>query len=162
MPIYELRRQATVFVLMLHVTTLFAVVAVQQTASRMTWAFARDGGLPAKTRLASIEVTHQVPLWSLVTNAVVISITGRIYVGSVAAFTAIIGSSLILQLLSFIIPAVLLLWHKRSEAVLPRDRDFQVPEVVGWSANVLTIILGTHPSCLLHVSRVVYLCQAAR
>ncbi|SCV41395.1 related to HNM1-Choline permease [Fusarium fujikuroi] len=150
MPIYDLWRQATrsdvaatVFVVMLHIITLFAVIAVQQTASRMTWAFARDGGLPAKSWLASINVKHQVPLWSLLLNALVISVTGWIYLGSVAAFSAIIGSSLILQLFSFIIPAVLLLWHKRSESVLPRDREFRVPEIVGWSANGLTIILGT-------------------
>lgn len=150
MPIYELWRQAThsdvastVFVVMLHLITLFAIIAVQQTASRMTWAFAKDGGLPAQSWLASIDVQHQVPLWSLMLNAVIISITGWIYLGSVAAFSAIIGSSLILQFVSFIIPAILLLWHKRSESVLPREREFRVPEIVGWSANVLTVVLGT-------------------
>lgn len=149
MPIYELWRQATgsdaaatVFVVVLHIITLFAVAAVQQTASRMTWAFARDGALPARSLLSSVHPKQQVPIWSLVANAIIIFISGCIYLGSTAAFTAIIGSSLILQILSFIIPAALLMWQKRSEAVLPRDRPFRVPETIGWTANSLVVIFG--------------------
>jgi choline transport protein len=149
MPIYELWRQATgseaaatVFVVVLHIITLFAVAAVQQTASRMTWAFARDGALPARSWLSGIHSKQQVPIWSLIANAIVIFISGCIYLGSTAAFTAIIGSSLILQILSFTIPAALLLWQKRSEAVLPLDRPFRVPEAIGWVANSLVVVFG--------------------
>ncbi|CAH0028561.1 unnamed protein product [Clonostachys rhizophaga] len=149
MPIYELWRQATgsataatVFVVVLHIITLFAVNAVQQTASRMTWAFARDGALPAKSWLASVDARKQVPVWSLLANAVVIFVSGCVYLGSAAAFSAIIGSSLILQLLSFTIPSLLLLWHKRSADVLPLDRPFRVPNIVGWAANIIVVIFG--------------------
>ncbi|CAF3479992.1 hypothetical protein SNK03_007566 [Fusarium graminearum] len=149
MPIYELWRQATgnntaatVFDVMLHIITLFAVTAVQQTASRMTWAFARDGGLPGSSYLAVVNSKHQVPVWALVANSVVIFICGCIYLGSGAAFSAVIGSSLVLQIISFTIPALLLLWHKRSDSVLPRDGAFRVPDTVGWAANVLVVIFG--------------------
>ncbi|KAL2202645.1 amino acid transporter [Sarocladium strictum] len=148
-PIYDLWRQAaksdlagTIFVIILHIITLFAVLAVQQTASRMTWAFARDGGLPGRSWLAHVDDRKQVPVWSLLANALVIFVSGCIYLGSMAAFSAIIGSSLILQLLSFVIPSVLLMWHKRSDRVLPHERAFRVPSFVGWTSNVVTVIFG--------------------
>lgn len=149
MPIYELWRQATgsataatVFLVVLVVIIFFAVNAVQQTASRMTWAFARDGALPARIWLAAVHTTLEVPVWSLVANAFVIFLCGCIYLGSTAAFTAVIGSSLILQVLSFTMPAMLLLWRKRSVSVLPMNRPFRLPRLVGWTANVLVIIFG--------------------
>ncbi|KXJ87192.1 amino acid/polyamine transporter I [Microdochium bolleyi] len=149
MPIFELWRQATnsdlaatLFVVALHVITLFSVNAVQQTASRMAWAFARDGGLPPRHKLAHVDARQLVPVWALCANAAIVLIGGCIYLGYTAAFSAIISSSLVLQLVSFAIPAALLLWHRRSPVVLPADRPFRVKAFIGWSANIFTVVLS--------------------
>ncbi|KAI4255110.1 MAG: hypothetical protein LQ352_002720, partial [Teloschistes flavicans] len=64
------------------VCLLFATTGIMTTSSRMTWAFARDGGLPASKIFAKVHPTLGLPLNSLLlTNACVI-IFGCIFLGS--------------------------------------------------------------------------------
>lgn len=49
---------------------------------------------------------------------------------------------IVLQLLSFIIPLVLLLWRRRDVRFLPRKRAFRLPNIVGWIVNVYAITVG--------------------
>ncbi|KAL2692448.1 hypothetical protein Neosp_002857 [[Neocosmospora] mangrovei] len=149
MPIYALWRQATgsttaatVFLAALFMVVLFAINAIVQTASRMTWAFAQDGGLLGGRQLAAIHPTLQVPVWGLVANSFIVFILGCIYLGSSVAFNAVAGSSVILQMLSFSIPALLLMLRKRSADVLPPGRFIQLPNWVGWIANMTVVIFS--------------------
>ncbi|KAM6517510.1 hypothetical protein FSOLCH5_008473 [Fusarium solani] len=148
-PIYALWRQATrsttaatIFLAALFILTLFAINAIVQTASRMTWAFAQDGGLLGGRHLAAIHPKLQVPAWGLVANAFIVFILGCIYLGSSVAFNAVAGSSIILQMLSFSIPALLLMLRKRSADVLPPGRFIQLPNWVGWTANMTVVIFS--------------------
>ncbi|KAH7182187.1 amino acid permease-domain-containing protein [Fusarium sp. MPI-SDFR-AT-0072] len=127
MPIYELWRQAT---------------QIMQTASRMTWAFALDGALIGSEHLASIHPSLQVPVWSYVLNAIVVCILGCIYLGSTIAFNAVMGSSIILQMISFSLPAVLLMLRGRSSDVMPPNRSFKLPNWLGWIANAVVAIFS--------------------
>jgi choline transport protein len=43
---------------------------------------------------------------------------------------------------SFAIPAGLLMWHKRSEVFLPRDRVFRLGPKVGYFCNAVTIVFA--------------------
>ncbi|KAJ4131373.1 hypothetical protein NW754_007749 [Fusarium falciforme] len=149
MPIYGLWRQATrstaaatVFLVALFIVVLFAINAIVQTASRMTWAFAQDGGLLGGRHLAAIHPTLQVPVWGLIVNSFIVFILGCIYLGSSVAFNAVAGSSIILQMLSFSIPALLLMLRKRSADVLPSGRFIQLPNLVGWIANMTVVIFA--------------------
>jgi choline transport protein len=85
-----------------------------QTASRLTWAFARDKGFIGSSRLSRIHPRWDVPIWALCANQVVIFIIGCVYLGSTTAFNAFIGTGLILQLITFAFPAALLLMRRRS------------------------------------------------
>lgn len=142
MPIYELWRQAlrspeaaTVFCVFLLMALMFTVNAIVQTSSRMTWAFAQDGGFFGSKRVSAVHPTLQVPLWALLANGVIVAILGCIYLGSAVAFNAIIGTSLIMQMISFAIPTVLLMVQKRDSRYLPEDRSFKLPNWLGWLAN---------------------------
>jgi len=146
MPIYELWRQATgsssaatAFLVAQFCALCFSVNAMQQTASRMTWAFAQDGGLFGAKRLSAIHQRLEVPLWALIANAVVVFVIGCIYLGSVVAFNAVIGCCIILQMTSFAIPIMLLLVQKRNTVVLPENRPFKHPSWLGWSANITVV-----------------------
>lgn len=147
MPIYELWRQATrsngaatAFMCATLTIGLFTINAMQQTASRMTWALAQDGGLFGAKYLASIHPKLDVPVWSLVANAVVVLILGCIYLGSSVAFNAIIGCSIILQMISYCVPILLLMMPGKREECLPANRAFKVPKWVGLGAN--TVVVG--------------------
>jgi choline transport protein len=62
---------------------------------------------------------------------------------SLPAFNALIGSSVVLQQISFLIPVVLLVYRKRSPQYLPKGRAFTLPSAIGWTANIIVIIFAT-------------------
>lgn len=119
----------------------FALNACQEVSSRLTWAFARDNALIGSRFLGKIDPTLKVPVWALVANAFVIFIIGCIYLGSSTAFNAFIGSGLLLQQCSFAFPAALLLWHRRSDDVLPKTRSVNLG-LFGWLANLVTLLFA--------------------
>lgn len=125
--------------MILTVCGCFAVVGCQQTASRLTYSFARDNGLLFSSKLSSINHVYGAPMLALVANAVVVAILGFIYLGSSTAFNAMVATGLILQQVSFAFPAALLLWRRRSVRFLPKSRSFRLGPF-GWITNSLTIV----------------------
>lgn len=147
-PIYEIwyqatrsREAATVFVTCLLTVALFALNACQEVASRLTWAFARDNALVGSKLFGHIDKRLQVPVWALAGNALVIFIIGCIQLGSSTAFEAFVGSGMLLQQCGFAIPVALLLWHKRSEQVLAKNRSVRLGPF-GWLANIVTVLFA--------------------
>ncbi|OJJ07695.1 hypothetical protein ASPVEDRAFT_56994 [Aspergillus versicolor CBS 583.65] len=147
-PIYEIwyqatrsREAATVFVTCLLMVALFALNACQEVASRLTWAFARDNALVGSKLFGHINKRLKVPVWALAGNALVIFIIGCIQLGSSTAFEAFVGSGMLLQQCGFAIPVALLLWHKRSDQVLARNRNVRLGPF-GWLANIVTVLFA--------------------
>jgi choline transport protein len=161
-PIYEIWHQATksgsgatVMLVFLLLTGVFALNASQQTASRLTWSFARDNALVFSKFIRRIHPSLGVPVYALFFNAFVVFIIGCIYLGSTTAFNAIIGTGLILQQLSYGIPSALLLWRKRDARFLPtKDQTFNLgwlgwivhPICVGWA--LLSLVFFEFPTSL--------------
>ncbi|EUC27995.1 hypothetical protein COCCADRAFT_9547 [Bipolaris zeicola 26-R-13] len=145
-PVYEIWRQATrsdvaatVFLLLLLLAAFFALNATHQTASRLTWSFARDDAIFGSRWLGKINEKQQVPIAALIFNFAIMFIIGCIYLGSTSAFNAFIGTGLILQHVTYAFPVVLLMMRKRSPKWLPSTRSFKVPAVLGWAANLITV-----------------------
>ncbi|EUC49664.1 hypothetical protein COCMIDRAFT_83979 [Bipolaris oryzae ATCC 44560] len=145
-PIFELWRQAmnseaaaTAFLVFTHAAGYMAVAGCQQTASRLTWSFARDSGLIASSKISQIDERWQVPIWALCANGVMKFLIGCVYLGSSTAFNAFIGTGLTLQLITFAFPAALLLLTGRPKRFLPPTRTFGLPNAFGWVSNVVTV-----------------------
>jgi choline transport protein len=132
---------ATVFLVAVILCGCFAVVGAQQTASRLTHSFARDDALVGSHWLKQIHPQWKVPVWALLVNSVVVSLIGCVYLGSTNAFNSMISTGVVLQQLSFAIPASLLLYRRRSSKFLPAGRSFNLRHF-GWIANSLTIVLS--------------------
>lgn len=130
---------ATIFMALLCCAATFALIGAQQTASRLTWSLARDRAIIGSHWLGQINSQCQVPVWGLVFNFAIMFIIGCIYLGSSSAFNAFIGSGLVLQHISYAFPAALLLYRKRSETWLPRERSFRLPGFSGFVVNIITI-----------------------
>lgn len=64
------------------VCLLFATITIMTTSSRMTWAFARDGGLPLSRIFAKVHPTLELPLNSLILTTALVVIFGCIFLGS--------------------------------------------------------------------------------
>jgi len=59
---------------------------------------------------------------------------------SALAYNSIIGVASILQQLTFFVPTVLLIYHRRSDNILPPTRSFQLPSWLGWICNIVTVL----------------------
>jgi choline transport protein len=64
-----------------------------------------------------------------------------VYLGSTTAFNAMIATGLILQQISYAIPAVLIMYRRRSTKFLPKTRSFRLGNF-GWLANILTVVMA--------------------
>ena len=115
----------------------FAGIAVMTTSSRMTFAFARDGGLPASPLWWKVHPKLGVPLNALYLNVVVVVIFGCIYLGSSVAFNAIIAASVVALGVSYGMPIALNMAQLRRK--LP-ERVFALPEWLGWTANTIGLV----------------------
>ncbi|KAK4612247.1 hypothetical protein CLAFUW4_13467 [Fulvia fulva] len=113
---------------------LFAGTSVLTTSSRMTFAFARDGGLPLSRFWWKMHPTLDVPLNALLLNVVIVIIFGCIFLGSSVAFNAITAASVVALGVSYGIPVAVNLFQGRKK--LP-ERAFALPEWLGWTVNII-------------------------
>jgi choline transport protein len=116
---------------------IFALTACMTTSSRMIFAFARDGGLPASPLWWRVHPTLQVPLNALYLNVAVVIVFGCIYLGSDVAFNAIISASVVSLGVSYGIPVALNMASMRRK--LP-ERAFKMPEWLGWTTNTIGVV----------------------
>ncbi|ETI28184.1 hypothetical protein G647_00633 [Cladophialophora carrionii CBS 160.54] len=91
---------------------IFATIAVLAAASRMTWAFARDNGLPGSRFISQVEPRTKLPLYSVALSVLITMLLGLINIGSSAAFNAVASLVISGYLGSYTLPMVLLL-HKK-------------------------------------------------
>lgn len=120
------------------VCLLFATISIMTTSSRMTYAFARDGGLPASRWLAKVHPTLELPLNALYLTTVLVVIFGCIFLGSSSAFNAIISASVVALGVSYGIPLAINCLQGRR--MLP-PRAFVLPGPLGWIANLVSHFL---------------------
>ncbi|KAJ5394448.1 Amino acid/polyamine transporter I [Penicillium crustosum] len=118
------------------VCLVFAIISVMTTSSRMIFAFARDGGLPASRFFAKVHPTLKLPLNALILTVVVVIAFGCIFLGSSSAFNAIISASVVALDLSYGIPiAINCLQGRRS---LP-ERRWKLPNALGWFVDLVAL-----------------------
>jgi len=118
------------------VCLLFATTSIMTTSSRMTYAFARDGGLPASRFFARVNHKLGLPLNALYLTTILVIIFGCIFLGSSSAFNAIISASVVALGVSYAIPIAINCLQGRTK--LP-PRPFVLPNAFAWFANLLGI-----------------------
>lgn len=112
------------------------------TASRQTWAFARDRGLPFSDYFAKVNKTLAVPLRSIVLCSVIPCLLGIINIGSTVALNAMISLTIAGIFISYLIPITLLLLKKtRGEEIL--YGPFRMPSTLGMVVNGFSAIFLT-------------------
>ncbi|KAG0655478.1 hypothetical protein C6P46_000875 [Rhodotorula mucilaginosa] len=120
----------------------FAAQGIMAASSRMLFAFARDDGLPFAKFFSKNNPRTGVPDRTVIFTAVWCIIFSLVYLGSNAAFQAILSSSVVLLELSYCIPIALLLIRGRH---LLRPESFPSPTwtlgpVLGPITNVVALI----------------------
>lgn len=113
---------------------LFAEIAVMTTSSRMTYAFARDRGLPFSKFFAKVHPQLGQPLNALILANVMTLLFGLIMIGSSSAFSALVSAATVALGVSYAMPVSINLCRGRK--MLPQ-RPFALPNAVGWAANII-------------------------
>ena len=86
--------------------------------TRLTWAFARDNGLPFSDFFAVVDPTYKIPIRALCLVASCLFGLSFIQIGSTAAFNAILSLGTLGLYISYLIPLVLLVYKRFTS---PRD-----------------------------------------
>jgi choline transport protein len=138
-PIAEIYRQATgsaagatgLLALVMMCIGL-TVMGLYITCGRTLWALARDRATPYPSIFGRVHATLEVPVWSTIASAVLVTILGCIYVGSTTAFNAFVGSFILMSSSSYL-AAILpnLLRRRRSIIYGP----FHLRGWVGFTIN---------------------------
>ncbi|KAJ5141720.1 hypothetical protein N7526_002715 [Penicillium atrosanguineum] len=118
------------------VCLMLAILSVMTTSSRMIFAFARDGGLPASRFFATVHPTLKLPLNALILTVVVVICFGCIFLGSSSAFNAIISASVVALDLSYMMPILINCLQGRN--ALP-ERKWKLPKAVGWFCDIVSL-----------------------
>lgn len=116
---------------------VFTSVSLMATSSRMSYAFARDRGLPFSHVFARVHPTLEVPLNALLWTFGWVVIFGCIFLGSDSTFNAITAASVVALGVTYAIPPAINCLRGRK--MLPATRAFKLPNTVGWVANLVGI-----------------------
>ncbi|KAI1071932.1 hypothetical protein LB507_005030 [Fusarium sp. FIESC RH6] len=97
------------------ITTAGAVWSIQTWQSRLAWTISREAGFPLHRHLSKLAPSPlHTPIWSLIWSASGTAIFGCLYLGSELAFNSLISTGILLQYISYSIPAILMLSQGRS------------------------------------------------
>jgi choline transport protein len=120
---------ATVMAAVVLTLTWACAIGITTTASRMTWSFARDNGLPMSRHLSKVSPRTKVPVWATVAVTAIAALLTLIYIGSSTAFNDVISLTITGFYGSYLMPAAFLLYRRIKGEILPRGTviDASVP-----------------------------------
>ncbi|KIW66328.1 hypothetical protein PV04_05664 [Phialophora macrospora] len=108
------------------------------TAGRLTWAFARDNGLPFSHFFAKVHPTLKVPVNASLLTMVFCAAYGAIYIGSTTAFNSFISLSILGLNITYAIPQGIVLFRGRDK-ILPA-RPFDLGPILGPFCNAFSVL----------------------
>ncbi|SMQ49321.1 unnamed protein product [Zymoseptoria tritici ST99CH_1A5] len=114
----------------------FCSISITTTASRCTWAFARDRALPFSALWARLDF-GDTPVMALALTTIVQMLLGLINLGSSSAFVAFVSVGVIGLAAAYAIPVAVSMTQGRQAV---STASFRLPPIIGWSMNVLMVV----------------------
>ncbi|KAI6837645.1 amino acid transporter [Hortaea werneckii] len=114
---------ATVMSAVVLALTWACSIGITTTASRMTWSFARDRGLPFSRIISKVYPRTAIPVNAVLLVTGFAALLTLIYVGSSTAFNDVISLTITGFYGSYFVPAVLLLWHRIKGDIAPHGTE---------------------------------------
>jgi choline transport protein len=110
------------------VLTWMCAMGITTTASRMTWAFARDKGMPFSKFLSKVNEKTRVPVAAIGFVTIAAALLTCIYIGSSVAFNDVISLTITGFYGSYFLPCALLLYHRLKGNILPYGSQVENPD----------------------------------
>ena len=114
---------ATVMTAVVLCLTWACATGITTTASRMTWSFARDKGLPFSKQLSKVHPRTKIPVNAVLTVTGLAALLTLIYIGSYAAFSDVISLTITGFYGSYFLPAAFLLYRRIKGEILPAGTE---------------------------------------
>jgi hypothetical protein len=127
--------------------SLICVIGCFLTASRVFWTLARDDATPFSSFLGHINRRHRNPFNSIMCCGLVCTVLGCIYVGSQTAFSAFVGSFVVMTTLSYL---AAILPHLLSRRANVTPGWFWMKGPIGFIVNAI--------ACLYIIAFIVIFC----
>ena len=108
------------------------ILGVYVTASRLLWALACDGATPFSGLLSRVSPTHKNPFNSILLCGLISTVLGCIYMGNTTAFSAFVGSFVVLSTLSYL---AAILPHMCTRRSTLQPGWFWMKGIVGYVVN---------------------------
>ncbi|MCJ1279557.1 hypothetical protein MMC21_007381 [Puttea exsequens] len=118
----------------------FSLTSQWVTAGRMTWAFARDHGIPFSTFFSLVSPSRDFPVRATVLSIAFCALYGLLYLASTTAFNSIVTGAVLYLSITYAVPQGIIATRGRATA-LPR-RAFNLGPA-GYICNVLAPLLVT-------------------
>ncbi|KAJ5363109.1 hypothetical protein N7541_003953 [Penicillium brevicompactum] len=112
-------------------------ISIVTTASRLTWGFARDGGLPFSTYLSEVSPYWKAPVRALWFQGAIIALVGVLFLFAETVLNAILSVSTIALTISYGLPIMTVLLMGRDK--LPHGGQFHLGKF-GPAANWVSLI----------------------
>jgi len=126
----------TVFIVFNALISMFSSLA---SVSRLTWAFAKDNGLPFSKFFSTVHPTLRIPLNALALVAVLIALIQLVNIGSTSALYAIVSLSTIGLYLSYLLPILFILLAKlRGDHIA--YGPFKLGRITGIATNAFSVV----------------------
>jgi amino acid transporter len=148
---------ATIIYIAIFLSQWLCGLATVTSASRMIFAFSRDGGLPGSSALASVSKQHRTPVAAIWTASILavlfVAVTSApgVSIGGASAYTVVVSCTVIFLFLSFTVPIALGLfahgtakWNKMGPWDLGAGL-FKLTAVLSILGMALIFYLGVQP-----------------
>lgn len=132
---------ATVFVALFTFNGMGQGISIMTSASRLTWSFARDGGVPFSRYFSHVDEYWMMPVRALWLQAGITCLVGLLYLFSATALQAILSVCTIALTISYAMPIVALMLAGREK--LPPGGTLKLGRwgpVVNWISLVYCVV----------------------
>lgn len=115
-------------------------ISVFTTGSRLTWGFARDGGIPFSAYFAKVDPTWKVPARAIVLQGVIVALVGVLYLFANTVLEAIISTATIALTVSYALPILTLMIAGRDRLPSGGFRLGSLGPLINWTSVIYCAI----------------------
>lgn len=115
-------------------------VSIVTTASRLTWGFARDGGIPWSPYFSKVNEAWRVPARALWLQGAIIGLVGVLYTFASTVLEAILSVSTIALTVSYAMPIITVLLVGRDKLPPGEFRLGRLGPVINWISVIYCAI----------------------
>lgn len=115
-------------------------ISIFTTGSRLTWGFARDGGIPFSAYFSKVDETWKAPVRAMVLQGFIVGLVGVLYLFASTVLEAILSTSTIALTISYALPIMALMVAGRDKLPPGGFRLGSLGPAINWVSVVYCVV----------------------